>query len=74
MRRWPMGISPDLALFQPRGLSVYTEGVETLEDFLVVSELGVDQVQGFYFSRPLPADELVAWLQHDLNQCRKALQ
>ena len=54
-------------------LSTVAEGVETLEDFLVLSELGVDQVQGFYFSRPLPADELVVWLQQGLNQCRKAL-
>ncbi len=54
-------------------LSTVAEGLETLEDFLVLSELGVDQVQGFYFSRPLPADELVVWLQQGLNQCRKAL-
>lgn len=38
-------------------LMVCYEGVETEEDFKCVRELKPDYVQGFYFSRPVPANE-----------------
>ena len=38
------------------------EGVETEEELAFVEELGVEVVQGYYFSRPLPADELLQFL------------
>ena len=33
------------------------EGVETAEQMLTLKSMGCDIVQGYYFSRPLPADE-----------------
>lgn len=54
-------------------LSTVAEGVETREDFQVLRELGVDQVQGFYFARPMPAQRLISWLHQDLNRCREEL-
>jgi diguanylate cyclase (GGDEF)-like protein len=39
------------------GLSVVAEGVETSEQLDCVRELGADEIQGFLFSRPVPADE-----------------
>lgn len=36
------------------------EGVETLEQAALLSELGCESVQGYYFSRPLPEDEYEA--------------
>ena len=43
-----------------RGLSVETtaEGVETEREAAVMRALGCDQLQGFLFGRPVPADEL----------------
>lgn len=38
-------------------LKVCYEGVETKEDFECVRELAPDYIQGFYFARPVPADE-----------------
>jgi diguanylate cyclase (GGDEF)-like protein len=38
-------------------LSVIAEGVETAEQLQLLRESGCDQVQGFYFSQPVPADE-----------------
>jgi diguanylate cyclase (GGDEF)-like protein len=36
-------------------MSVVAEGVETLEELQILRELGCDEVQGYYISRPLPA-------------------
>ena len=38
------------------------EGVETREQMLALKELGCDIVQGYWFSRPVPADEFEAFL------------
>ena len=36
---------------------VIAEGVETEEQLRMLKKLGCEQVQGYYFSRPLPSDE-----------------
>ena len=41
------------------GLKVVAEGVETFEQLDGINRLGVDAVQGFYFSRALSPDELI---------------
>ncbi len=38
------------------------EGVETAEQMFALKEMGCDIVQGYYFSRPLPAAELEVFL------------
>ena len=45
------------------GLSVTAEGVETDNQMTLMSELGVNSVQGYYFSPPVPAAELTAILE-----------
>jgi diguanylate cyclase (GGDEF)-like protein len=44
------------------GLDVVAEGVEDAETLHGLGELHCDVAQGFHLSRPLPADELDAWL------------
>jgi sensor c-di-GMP phosphodiesterase-like protein len=39
------------------------EGVETEEQAARLRELGVQLLQGYHFSRPLPVDQLDAWLK-----------
>ena len=39
------------------GVPIIAEGVETVEQLEKLRELGCDMVQGFYFSKPVPADE-----------------
>ena len=40
---------------------VVAEGVENIETLERLRELGCDQVQGYYLSRPLPADDITTW-------------
>jgi diguanylate cyclase (GGDEF)-like protein/PAS domain S-box-containing protein len=44
-------------------LQVVAEGVETKEQLDFISENRIDEIQGFYYSRPLPADAFVRLLQ-----------
>jgi EAL domain-containing protein (putative c-di-GMP-specific phosphodiesterase class I) len=44
------------------GLSVVAEGVESKEIWDHLEMLGCDVGQGYFFSRPLPSDELSRWL------------
>ena len=37
-------------------------GVETEEEMSLLSSWGVDMIQGYYFSRPLPVEELLKLL------------
>ncbi len=44
-------------------LPVVAEGVETAEVMTWLSELGCDGCQGYHIARPMPYDDLVAWLE-----------
>jgi EAL domain-containing protein (putative c-di-GMP-specific phosphodiesterase class I) len=39
------------------------EGVETEEQMLTMKELGCDIVQGYYFAKPMPAEEFSKYLK-----------
>lgn len=45
------------------GLKVVAEGVETEAQLAFLVEHGCDEIQGFFFSRPLIAEECGAWLK-----------
>lgn len=47
------------------GMSVVVEGVETSRQLaLLMEQPGVDEVQGFLFSQPIPATEIPSFLAH----------
>jgi diguanylate cyclase (GGDEF)-like protein len=47
-----------IAMGQALGMNVIAEGVETVEQLAVLRSLGCNQVQGYLFAKPMPADEL----------------
>jgi len=48
-------------------LTVVAEGVETEEQLKVLKELGCNQVQGYYYSKPLPEDEFIKFIEENLK-------
>jgi len=47
------------------GLRVVAEGVEDRETVELLNKMGIDQVQGFYYGRPMPIGELYDWMTVD---------
>ena len=52
-----------IALGHRLGLHVVAEGVETQSDWDLVTELGCDEIQGYYVARPMPGSNIPAWLK-----------
>ena len=46
-------------------MKVVAEGVETKEEVELISGWGVDMIQGYYFSKPLPETELLRIMQNN---------
>lgn len=56
--RWAAFLQDMIRLLQNLGIKAICEGVETREQALLLRRIGCDLAQGFYFSKPLPANEL----------------
>lgn len=50
-------IEHTISMSQDIGLGIIAEGVETDEQARFLSECGCDAAQGFFYSKPIPADE-----------------
>lgn len=44
-------------------MMIVSEGVESKDQYDVMVRLGIDYIQGYYFSKPLPAPELANFLR-----------
>ena len=56
-------LESSMAMAQKLNLSTVAEGVETPDELELMRSLGCDNVQGYLIARPMPASELIAWLQ-----------
>ena len=50
-------------MFIDQGLKMIVEGVETLEQIRYLKKLGIQGVQGFYFSQPMTIDQLIEFME-----------
>ncbi len=57
-----------IALASTLKLTVIAEGVETHGQLQTLNRFHCDIIQGFYFSKALPAEEITAMMQQPLNQ------
>ncbi|MGK5053467.1 EAL domain-containing protein [Janthinobacterium sp. RB2P8] len=51
------------------GLTVTAEGVESAADADVLRHAGCDELQGYYFARPMPQAHFLTWLAHSAAPC-----
>jgi EAL domain-containing protein (putative c-di-GMP-specific phosphodiesterase class I) len=52
------------------GIEAVAEGVETEEVWDLLDDMGCDSAQGWYISRPLPADRATEWLLRHPSRAR----
>ncbi len=45
-------------------LEIVSEGIETAEQYNTMTDLGINYIQGYYFSKPLPKDQFLEFLQN----------
>ena len=60
-----------IAMGHSLGLRVIGEGVETRSQLDVLRSLDCDEIQGFYFSRPVPAADIPQLLEKSFQRYRK---
>lgn len=56
-------IRSTMAMAKELGSQTVAEGVESREQADFVTDIGADKIQGFYFSRSMPPQDLAAWLR-----------
>ena len=44
-------------------LEIVSEGIETAEQYEIMENLGINYIQGYYFSKPLPQKEFLEFIQ-----------
>ena len=54
-----------IGMIGSKNKEVLVEGVSTREQYLILKDLGVRRIQGFYFSRPVPPGEFQRLLLRD---------
>ncbi|MRX07951.1 EAL domain-containing protein [Pseudoduganella sp. FT25W] len=71
--QWPNRLTvlkSALDLGQSLGVATVAEGVETVEDWKLLRDLGCDMAQGYLLAKPMPAEELVGWMRQDRRRLR----
>ena len=56
-------VNATVGVGRPLNIKVLAEGVEDKEQLAILTEIGCDEVQGFFFGRPVPAEEADALLR-----------
>jgi EAL domain-containing protein (putative c-di-GMP-specific phosphodiesterase class I) len=54
-------VAATLAMAGQLGMTCVAEGIETIEDWDFLRQLGCDVAQGYFIARPMPGDALAQW-------------
>lgn len=63
-----------LSLAERLGLDTLAEGVETPAEHAYLAQLGCGHVQGYVVAKPMPVEDLVAWLGEHRERHREAIR
>lgn len=69
-----MIVTTTLNMSHNMGMKVVAEGIENQETWDQLKDMGCDIAQGYFLTKPLPADELLKWLESSTVTIRKLLQ
>ena len=60
----------DAAMHMVQGmeLEIVSEGIETKEQYEKMKDLNISYIQGYYFSKPLPAEEYLEFITECQNE------
>lgn len=50
------------------GMRTIAEGIETLRQFEILADLGCDEVQGYYFAKPMEPDSYVKYYNSKMEK------
>ena len=56
--------------FKDLGMQVVAEGVETEEQRQLVCDFGVDQIQGYYYSKPLSEEQALEFFKQQKKKAK----
>lgn len=59
-----------MQMIQGMNLQIVSEGIEEKEQYKVMKELGIDYIQGYYFSKPVEGDKFLDFIEEE-NQKTK---
>lgn len=51
-----------VSMIKEMNLEIVCEGIETEDRLNVIKDYGIDYIQGYYFSKPLPKDEFIKFM------------
>jgi len=57
-------IESSIALAKIYKMNTVAKGVDSEQEWNMLEKLGCDVVQGYYISKPMPAEKFSVWLQH----------
>jgi EAL domain-containing protein (putative c-di-GMP-specific phosphodiesterase class I) len=55
-------LESSVTMVKKLGNKIVAEGIEEASQIEMMSELGIDYIQGFYFSKPLPKDDFIKFV------------